>query len=135
MPVRIKFAYEVGPDGATPRPYLWLEVVGPREGREHIRGVLDTGADVSLLPEAYADLLGYRNDDLAEVVATSPGGTLSLRQAVQPVVVRLPGDDERTLSLQPLFAPVPEARWGRDFMSLYGVSIVERERQFSLFTP
>ena len=47
-----------GSDG-HPRPYLWLTLKGPRGGPEvPIVGLVDTGADKSVLPIDYAQLIG-----------------------------------------------------------------------------
>jgi hypothetical protein len=57
--------YRAGADGQM-RPYLWLVLTGPYGGEEIlITGLVDTGADRSVLPIDYAQTLGYKIDDLA----------------------------------------------------------------------
>lgn len=134
MAARTKFAYEVGPDGQH-RPYLWLEISGANHTREYVRGLLDSAADVSLLPAQYAKLLGYEDRDLEALTVASPSGEIRVRRARDPLYARVPGERERDVPLRPLFADrLGEGRWGRDFMRYYPVTFTERDRQFSLFS-
>lgn len=58
-----------------------------------------------------------------------------MARATVPLSARIPGETTVEVPLLPLFADaVGEARWGRDFMRVYDVSIAERAQQFSLYS-
>lgn len=48
-----------------PRPILILHVTGPRGAKGDIAGLIDTGADGTVLPAGYAPLMGYTPADIA----------------------------------------------------------------------
>ena len=76
--------YRRGSDG-HPRPYLWLTLKGPRGGPDvPIVGLVDTGADKSVLPVDYAQLLGYQAEDLAPVEVGQVEGSASAWDAQKP---------------------------------------------------
>jgi hypothetical protein len=126
--IRINLPYEPGPDG-RPRPYLWLELHGPG-GSVRVRGVLDSGAGVSVLPRPYARMLGLE-EALYEVPVESGGSAV---QSELPVTAYVPGAPEQEVRLQPAFVDAHrDPRWGRDFMRVWSVSFAEREQQFVLW--
>lgn len=133
-PLRAKFADEPGPDGHA-RPYLWLQVTGLDEQRERILGLVDSGADRSVLPRAYAELLGYGPDDLEWVSVEQAGRPTRIAVALKPVTAIVPGAPNEPIPLRPAFAnDVVNALWGReDFMGVFSVAIYERDQQFALF--
>lgn len=134
MAARIKFGYEPG-EGGSLRPYLWLEL--GLEGRQPVtvRGLLDSGADVSVLPMDLAVGLGVEADQLRQVVATVLTGQVDAWLSAVDVRASLPGAPERFQRLRPLFVEdAPSPRWGRDFMGLYVVAFDEAAHQFSLYS-
>jgi hypothetical protein len=131
---RIKLSYEPGEDGQE-RPYLWLDLTTPQGPTIAVRGLVDSGADVSVLPAAYTEFLSLGAADLERVEGEGPGGRVTLLRAREPVEASLRGEASNPVLLRPLFVPGGvEARWGRDFMAEYGVAFDERARQFSLFS-
>lgn len=86
------------------RPYLWLVLTGPYGGEEIlISGLVDTGADRSVLPIDYAQTLGYKVDDLAPA------------------------------EIKPLFVAGLNALWGRaDLMMNFAISVSEKNRELIL---
>ena len=132
MAGRIKFSYEEGQGGVL-RPYLWLNLYAKQRGFAKVRGLLDTGADVSLLGLEDAQLLGLTPDDLEDLSARGPAGEVPGQRARSGIRVVLPGASGGT-ALRPIFMEGGlGARWGRDFMANYGVAFDERTSQFSLF--
>jgi hypothetical protein len=132
---RVKFSYETGPDGQS-RPYLWL-VLRVRQGATlKVRGLLDSGADVSLLDLEYARPLGVLEQDLQPVTTYGPSGPLEALRTTVAVDANLPGSVRPSVALHPVFVPRGMgARWGRDLMLGYAVAFDERARQFTLFIP
>lgn len=66
---------ELGFGGA--RPYLFLHVTGVDGQARVIPGLIDSGADSSVLPAGYAPLLGYGRADLDRVEGTQVGGSVT----------------------------------------------------------
>jgi hypothetical protein len=66
------------------RPYLVLHVTGINGQSGLIPGLLDSGADNTVLPAGYAPLMGYTGDDLVTMQGTQVGGSITLRNATQP---------------------------------------------------
>ena len=135
MASRIKFTYEQGEDGQH-RPYLWLDLKLEMGQSIRVRGLFDSGADVSLLASDYAEALGLARSDLEQAVAEGPTGKVEVLRSKSAVNASLPGAPEIVAPLYPLFVPGGSgAHWGRDFMAVYAVAFDERARQFSLFAP
>jgi hypothetical protein len=132
LPFRAKFNYEAGPDGEK-RPYLWLVLEGPSGTPERVVGLIDSGADASILPSGYAALLGYSDDQLEEIEALQLQGTLTLLRAAVPLAAYVLGAPDRTFEIRPAFVGGSHVIWGRDFMHAYAVSLVESDQQFALF--
>lgn len=134
VPDRVKFNYEPGPTG-TYRPYLWLDMRTEVGTGIQVRGLLDTGADVTLLDSAYLSALGLNEADLEPVYVDGPAGKLTGGRSRTVVLASLPGAPGNAAPLRPIFTDAAgEVRWGRDFMSLYAVAFDEQSRQFSLYS-
>jgi hypothetical protein len=132
---RVKFSYDEGEDGQQ-RPYLWLNLKGETGSSIRVRGLFDSGADVSLLAGEYSEALGLRPDDLKQAVAEGPAGLVTVLRSKKVIQASLPGAPDVVVPLYPLFVPGGSgAHWGRDFMAVYAVAFDERAQQFSLFGP
>jgi hypothetical protein len=131
----IVFAYrQLGLGGA--RPYLTLHVTGI-EGRSGlIPGIVDSGADNTVLPADYAPLMGYSSADMISVQGTQVGGIVILRQATKSSKAFVPEISSVVFGIKPCFVHgCQTALWGRaDLMQHFDVAIMERRKQFSL-TP
>ena len=130
---RVKFPYESGPDGNL-RPYLWLNLETEAGASIRTRGLLDTGADITVMDREYAQALRLGSDDLEVVSAQGPAGVMRAMRSVTMVRATLPGAPEIVVPLYPLFAEgMPTPLWGRDFMAVYSPALDQRSLQFSLF--
>lgn len=125
--------YAPGSDGNS-RPYLWLTLTGPRGGpKVPIVGLVDTGADKSVLPIDYAPLLGYDAEDLAPVEVGQVEGSASAWDAQKPCEAFVNGVPTVKFQVQPLFVATLDALWGRaDLMMTYVVSVSEKAQELSL---
>jgi hypothetical protein len=133
--------YTVAPDaprgeGHTPipRPYVLLDVTGPN-GWRPIRGLIDTGADTSILPVEYASILGYSSDALEPKTIRQVGGTtVDALRAALPCAAHIAGDPSRPFEIRPLFVRgAALVLWGRtDFMKAWDVCLHERESRCTL---
>jgi hypothetical protein len=132
---RIKFNYEAGDDGHL-RPYLHLDLVVAGRGSIRMRGLLDSGVDVTVLPDAMIQVLKLPPEELVRVSAVSWEGRITVNQSATDVLAGLPAGDW-VVKIRPIFHTVyAEPHWGRDFMGLYGgVAFDEKAKQFSLFAP
>jgi hypothetical protein len=90
---RVKFNYEEGEDG-NPRPYLWLDLKLESGPSIRVRGLFDSGADVSLLALDYREALGLAPQDLDAHTAEGPAGKIDVQRSRRPVQARLPGEPE-----------------------------------------
>jgi hypothetical protein len=118
---------------ALPRPYLRLVLTGPNGRPEPVRGIVDTGADLCLLPAAYLDLLGYEAHDVIDVPMEQAGGSATLRLAETPCRAHVEGLEEIRFDVQPGFVAGMWALWGRmDFMEQFVVCVNESSRVFAL---
>jgi hypothetical protein len=79
---------ELGMGGA--RPYLFLYVRGLDGPGRLISGLIDSGADNTVLPAGYAPLLGYSRVDLVSEQGTQVGGSVALRRATKPSKAHVP---------------------------------------------
>jgi len=83
-PTSVVAPYKPGPDGQW-RPYLLLTLTGVKPAAEiEILGLVDTGADRSVLPIDYAAELGYTVDELAAVEVGQVEGSASAWLAQRP---------------------------------------------------
>lgn len=125
--------YRPGPDGQL-RPYLLLTLIGHKPGQEiMISGLVDTGADRSVLPIDYAEELGYSVDDLAPVEVGQVEGSASAWIAQKPCGAIVDGIPELEFEITPLFVASLNALWGRaDLMMAYTVSVSEKDQELTL---
>ncbi len=123
---------ELGLGGS--RPYLFLHVTGLDGLGRVIPGLIDSGADSTVLPTGYAPLLGYTLADLAVEQGTQVGGSVALRRAARPSVAHVPEFPDLVFDLAPFFVDgCQHALWGRaDLMRHFDVTIMERRQQFLL---
>lgn len=126
--------FKPGTDG-HPRPYLWLTLQGPRNGPEiPVIGLVDSGADKSVLPIDYAQLLGYEAEDLTSVEVGQVEGSASAWDAQTPCEAFVNGIPDVRFEIKPLFVATLDALWGRaDLMATYRISISERDQELMLY--
>lgn len=124
--------FKRGSDGIF-RPYLWVVVKG-LNGREiEIQGLVDSGADKSVLPREYAPLLGYLQDDLEPEEIDQVEGSAHGEDAQKACTAYVRGAPQPSFSMQPLFVDTFDALWGRgDLMRAYAITICERDRELRL---
>lgn len=116
------------------RPYLWLVLTGPYGGEEIlISGLVDTGADRSVLPIDYAQTLGYKVDDLAPAEIGQVEGSASAWTAQKPCQASVDGIPNIKFEIEPLFVAGLNALWGRaDLMINFTISISEKDQELTL---
>lgn len=116
------------------RPYLVLHVTGINGKGGIIVGLIDSGADKTVLPAGYAPLLGYKGPDLDAVQGVQVGGSVTLRSAKQPSEAYVPEIDDLVFPITPCFVQGCQiALWGRaDLMQQFDIAIMDRQQQFSL---
>lgn len=116
------------------RPYLVLDVTGINGKSGRVLGLLDSGADRTVLPVGYAPLMGYTGADLDTTQGTQVGGSLTLRNAKTPAQAYIPEIPGLTFEIWPSFVQgCQTALWGRaDFMRQFNITIMERAQQFVL---
>ena len=101
-----------------------------------ISGLVDTGADRSVLPIDYAEELGYTVDDLAPVEVGQVEGSASAWLAQKPCGAIVDGLPELKFKITPLFVASLNALWGRaDLMMAYTVSVSEKNQELTLQLP
>jgi Retroviral aspartyl protease len=114
------------------RPYLVLTVTGP-DGtkRGPIPGLIDTGADGTVLPAGYAPLMGYTAADIVGQQGTQVGGSVTMWRATRPSRAFIPEIPGVVFDLNPCFVQGSQiALWGRgDLMHHFEVSIAERRKE------
>lgn len=132
-PASLVAPYKPGPDGQL-RPYLLLTVIGLEQGREvSISGLIDTGADRSVLPIDYAEELGYAVDDLAPVDVTQVEGSASAWVAQKACEAFVDGLPDIKFEVRPVFVASLNALWGRaDLMMNFTISVSEKDKELSL---
>jgi hypothetical protein len=125
---------ELGFGGA--RPYLFLQVTGLDGRGRTIPGLIDSGADNSVLPAGYAPIMGYSGADLTFVQGSQVSGSVTLRCATKPAAACVPEFPDLVFDMWPFFVDgCQHALWGRaDLMRHFDVTIMERLQQF-LLTP
>lgn len=114
------------------RPYLALELIGPGGGNVRIPGLIDTGADTSILPFGYASLLGYTISSLESSQAQQVQGLADVHQATESSMAWIAGAPQITFTTLPIFIPgAINALWGRrDFLHTFPVAFFESRKEF-----
>lgn len=125
--------YKRGPDGQW-RPYLLLTLLGVKSGLEvDILGLVDTGADRSVLPIDYAQELGYTVDDLEPREVSQVEGSASAWVARKPCQAFVDGLPHIRFEIEPLFVAGLNALWGRaDLMMNFTISVSEKGKELTL---
>jgi len=127
--------YRHGTDG-QPRPYLWLTLTGPNGSSIPIIGLADSGADKTVLPRDYINLLGYQPDDLEPTQVGQVEGSAAAWDAKAPCEATVVGVEEVSFQIYPLFVDTLDPLWGRaDFMAAFRVSVSERRQELGLHLP
>lgn len=122
--------------GGPRRPYLWLEFEGPSGARGPVLGLVDTGADISVLPLGYAALMGFRAEDLDLFEIHGVGGQVDTYRPRDPILAWVRGLEDIVIPMRPAFIEGGDALWGRsDFMAVFGVIVEERKSELSLIPP
>lgn len=125
--------YKPGPDGQL-RPYLLLTLLGVKPGLEvEILGLVDTGADRSVLPIDFAEELGYKVDDLEPREVSQVEGSASAWVAKKPCQAFIDGLPETRFEIKPVFVAGLNALWGRaDLMMTFDIGVSESSRELRL---
>jgi hypothetical protein len=117
------------------RPFLVLTVTGPDGDRKGpIAGLIDSGADGTVLPAGYASLMGYRAPDLIAEQGAQVGGSVTMLRATRPSRAFVPEIPDLAFEINPSFVHgCQTALWGRkDLLYSFDVHIMERKKQFTL---
>jgi hypothetical protein len=132
-PTGVVAPYKLGPDGQW-RPYLLLTLTGVKPAAEiEILGLVDTGADRSVLPIDYAAELGYTVDELAAVEVGQVEGSASAWLAQRPCKASVDGIPEVEFEIAPLFVASLNILWGRaDLMMSFTIGVSEKDKQLTL---
>lgn len=106
--------------------------MGPGEGNIMIPGLIDTGADTSILPFGYASLLGYTTNSLRTSQAQQVQGLADVYEATEPSSAWIPGAPQDTFMMLPIFIQgALNALWGRrDFLQAFPVAFFESRKEF-----
>jgi hypothetical protein len=93
-----------------------------------IAGLIDTGADGTVLPAGYAPLMGYSPADIATRQGAGVGGSVTMHQATKPSKAVIPEIPDFEFEINPCFVEGCQiALWGRkDLMQHFDVHIMER---------
>jgi hypothetical protein len=111
-----------------------LTLIGLKPGQEiMVSGLVDTGADRSVLPIDYAEELGYTVDDLAPVEVGQVEGSASAWLTKKPCDAFVDGIPDIKFEIKPLFVASLNALWGRaDLMMAYTISVSEKHQELTL---
>lgn len=109
-------------------------MVGPGEAVFPIEGLLDTGADTSVLPLPFAGLLGYAPRDLEPRTVQQVVGVAEAWTVTAPCSAVIAGAPDHQFGLRPFFIEgAQQALWGRtDVLRAFDVTVSERSQAFSL---
>jgi hypothetical protein len=111
---------------------LALEFIGPSGGNVTILGLIDTGADTSILPFDYASLLGYTISSLESSQAQQVLGLAEVHLETESSLAWISGAPQITFTTLPIFIPgALNALWGRrDFLQAFPVAFFEARKEF-----
>lgn len=116
------------------RPYLVMEVTGINGRSGPVLGLVDTGADTTSFPAAYAVLMGYDPTTLTAQTIGQAAGSAQALLATVPSHMKVPEVPDVIIDTRPLFVPgSPTVLWGRrDFMAAFDIMIMESDQQFTI---
>ena len=99
-----------------------------------VPGVIDSGADTTVLPAGYAPLLGYAPADFETVQGRQVGGSLTMRKAKKPCKAFVPELANIIFDLNPSFVEGSQTPlWGRkDLFRRFDIAFMENAQQFAL---
>ncbi|KAJ7427756.1 hypothetical protein WISP_04107 [Willisornis vidua] len=102
------------------RPTLSCEATFPNGGQKiKITGLLDTGADVTIIAEK--DWPKDGPTFLPSIDIRGVGGIQVPRQSSSPLLVK--GSEDQLASSRPFILNIPVTLWGRDVISQWGLSL------------
>jgi hypothetical protein len=136
MPEPYQVAYRSFVDSDVPRPLLEITITGPNEEPQVLKGIVDSGADSSSFPHAWASVLGYSGKTLKSEHYMQASGPGVAHRAIEPCiasVIEVPGMD---FKMYPQFIQGAEyVLWGRqDFFARFDVTFLESQEMFEI-TP
>jgi predicted aspartyl protease len=115
-----------------PAPFIEFEVVSPQDStqRRPAQGLLDTGAEVSVLPTEILVTLQIPKASNMSVESWDGSPTL-----VTTYIVTLGIADARLDSIEVVAAPMPYAILGRDVLNHFILTLNGKELSFELKDP
>ena len=93
-------------------------------------GLIDTGADITLIPEDWAEPLGIQIADCTVVDGGSASGSSEFRLWNEPLHITIL---EKRIELMPIFGGYPEILLGReDFLIHFEFRVDQANQRFTL---
>ena len=119
-------------DRQPPAPFIEFEVVSPQDStqRRLVQGLLDTGAEVSVLPVEILTALQIPKASNMSVESWSGSATL-----VNTHIVTLEVADTHLDSIEVVAAPMPYAILGRDVLNHFVLTLNGKDLTFELKDP
>jgi hypothetical protein len=118
-------------------PWLLLNVIGPNGRSIPIRGIVDSGADVTAMPYAWAAHLGYDMSKLTLVPVEPAAGSPveAYRSTEQHCLATVEGIPDLSFRLDPFFVQKSNKfLWGQaDFMATFDVLFMKSQNRFDLY--
>ncbi len=107
-----------------------LHIAGPNGKQFPITGIVDSGADVSLFPSAWAEPLGIQIADCETVIGGSASGGGQYHYWPEPIQATLLG---KAFKLEAVFGGNSEVLLGReDFLAQFELRLDQKKRRFFL---